>query len=622
MFASAYLAAYAVRFEGVAERWSLALATMPLVVALRLIALLANWHDRSRWPDATFAGALDAARPVALGSLLVASTCALGGDRLPIPRSILVIDWVLATTMLIGLHGVARAARERGLASFGSVRPRRVLVVGRSEVGEVYAREIRRRPELGMYVVGFLDPDRASHSRIFGRADAANSPDHLTNLVRRHRADLVLIPEGERPPAEVRALVAACHALGVRSRILPAIGNLLTGPPRVSTGGVDLDSLLRRETITLDDAALGSLLEGRVVLVTGAAGSIGSEIARLVLAQGPRRLVLLDNSENGLFFIERELRECAAAVAVEIVPCLVSIGDPRRLRDVFERHRPEVVLHAAAYKHVPMLESHPGEAVKNIVMGTRNLVDAAMGAGVDAFVMISTDKAVRPSSVMGACKRLAEMYVQAMAATSPTRLVTVRFGNVLGSSGSVVPIFLDQIRRGGPLTITHPEMTRYFMTIPEAARLVLQAAALGKGGEIFVLDMGGPIKILDLARSLIRLSGLVEGQDVQIAYTGLRPGEKLHEELYDHGEERLPTAHRKIFRTRHRPIAAGRIRADIEWLGRLAEGDEEDVLGALAQLVPGYRPERMESGPTELGEALDVENIRQAAVREFNGAAR
>jgi len=359
----------------------------------------------------------------------------------------------------------------------------------------------------------------------------------------------------------------------------------MTARPR----DVAIADLLAREPVRLDGESIGRLVRGRAVLVTGAAGSIGSEICRQVLAFAPDALILLDHSENGLFFLEKELRESARGV--EVVAAVASITDPTRLRSVFGRHRPAVVFHAAAHKHVPMMEANPGEAVKNNVLGTGNLADEAVRAGVETFVLISTDKAVNPTSVMGACKRLGELYCRSLSGRSATKLVAVRFGNVLGSNGSVVPIFQEQIRNGEPVTVTHPEMTRYFMTIPEAAQLVLQAGALARGGEIFMLDMGEPIRIVDLARSMVRLSGLDLGRGAEIVFTGLRPGEKLHEELYGQGEDHHPTAHPKVFAVRQRSDADRPARADLDALARAAEGTPDEVRRALAALVPEYRPQ-------------------------------
>ncbi|MBX6316223.1 MAG: polysaccharide biosynthesis protein, partial [Isosphaeraceae bacterium] len=388
---------------------------------------------------------------------------------------------------------------------------------------------------------------------------------------------------------EVRALAHVCDAAGLKAQVVPGFDALLSGALTVQPRDVDIQDLLCREPIRLDGEAIGRFLEGRVILVTGASGSIGSEICRQVLTFRPARLILVDHSENGLFYLERGLHALTPA-ATEVITRVASITDASRIRALFAWDRPHVVFHAAAHKHVPMMEANPGEAVKNNVFGTRTVVDEALRAGVEAFVMISTDKAVKPTSIMGVCKRLAEAYVQSLSGLTPTRLVTVRFGNVLGSTGSVVPIFREQIRQGGPVTVTHPDMTRYFMTIPEAAQLVLQAGAQGGGGEIFVLDMGEPVKVLDLARDMIRLSGQAEGRDVQIVFTGLRPGEKLYEELYDDGEELLATAHPKIRAARHRPYPPEQLYAGLDRLAAAVDGPADRVVAILAELVPSYRP--------------------------------
>ncbi len=392
---------------------------------------------------------------------------------------------------------------------------------------------------------------------------------HEPALTDRHPRRVPVLPESDSPPS-----------------------GRLTALPR----DVDITGLLFREPVRLDTRSVGEFLRGRVLLVTGAAGSIGSEICRQALAFRPRILILLDHWENGLFFLEREL--LGAADGVEVVPRVASITDAARLLATFDRFHPAVVVHAAAHKHVPMMEANPGEAVKTNVFGTRTLADEAVRAGVEAFVMISTDKAVNPTSVMGACKRAAEMYLQALAAEAPaTRLVTVRLGNVLGSNGSVLPLFQEQIRRGGPVTVTHPDMTRFFMTIPEATRLVLQAGAFGRSGEILVPDMGEPVRVLDLARALIRLSGPTGGRQVEIAFTGLRPGEKLREELYGDREERLPTTHPGIFRAGQRPGQVPWPRDQLDRLARAVDSPDGEVLLALEGLVPEYRPDRRASLP-------------------------
>lgn len=368
---------------------------------------------------------------------------------------------------------------------------------------------------------------------------------------------------------------------------------------------VEVAELLGRKPVNLDTPELQRFLAGKIVLVTGAGGSIGSEICRQTMKFCPQRIILLDRAENALFEIDRELRE--RWLGADILPVIADICDARRVSQVFRALQPHVVFHCAAHKHVPMMEANPGEAVKNNVFGTKNVADAALETGADTFVMVSTDKAVNPTSVMGATKRVAELYVQSLnedrrssitncqlmpkkIGNACTRFVAVRFGNVLGSSGSVVPIFRKQIEAGGPVTVTHPEMRRFFMTIPEASQLVMQAGAIGQGGEIFVLDMGQPIRILDLAEEMIRRAGLKIGQDIQIQFTGIRPGEKLYEELACDDEQTLPTAHKKIRVWRLPQAQPLKVQRMLDLLRSVVDAPAEQVVAALAQCVPEYRP--------------------------------
>jgi FlaA1/EpsC-like NDP-sugar epimerase len=425
--------------------------------------------------------------------------------------------------------------------------------------------------------------------------------EDVARIAQRHKVATVLVTAAAPPARTIRALVAACNAIGVKVQVVPELDALISGGLTIQPRDVDLQDLLCRPPVKLDTQSIQALLRGRVVLVTGASGSIGSEICRQVLAYHPTRIVLVDHNENGVFYLERELR--ARGRPCELIPYVANITDAPRLRNAFARYRPDVVLHAAAHKHVPMMEHNPGEAVKNNVFGTRTLVEEALRWDVEALVMISTDKAVNPSSVMGASKRLAEMVVQSLSGLTNTRLVTVRFGNVLGSTGSVVPIFKEQIRAGGPVTVTHPEMTRFFMTIPEAAQLVLQAGAFGTSGDIFVLDMGAPVRVVDLARDLIRLSGLVEGHEIDLVFTGLRPGEKLYEELYNDAETRLPTPHPKIFRARHRETSSHELWAALGRLAAVIDGEPEPVIAALQGAIPEYQPNRLGVSQPEVATA-------------------
>ncbi len=372
--------------------------------------------------------------------------------------------------------------------------------------------------------------------------------------------------------SELRRLVDDCAEAGLTLKVIPALEELVTGTYSVQLRDVNINDLLRREPVVLNSDAISTLVAGRTVMVTGAGGSIGSEICRQVLKFRPRKLLLVERAENSLFLVEQEFN--LLRLDTTIIPCIADITDRQRLEQVFRQHRPEIVFHAAAHKHVPMMEYNPGEAIKNNVGGTQQLAEVADEFAVQEFVMISTDKAVNPTSVMGVSKHLAERFVHAFSEVATTKFVVVRFGNVLASNGSVVPIFQEQIRRGGPITVTHPEIERFFMTIPEASQLVLQAAAMGNGGEIFVLDMGQSVKIVALARDLIRLSGL-QPDDIEIVFTGLRPGEKLYEELYFEDEERQPTPHPKVFVAYHRPYTLAQVRQSISDLVEAVHADPQ-----------------------------------------------
>jgi FlaA1/EpsC-like NDP-sugar epimerase len=590
-FAAIYLLSYLIRFDGAIPRSEIALAwsTLPWVVALKLAVFLVLGGHRGWWRYATFADmiALGEAATVGMAAVVAANTFMLSGHQ--IPRMIIVLDWA-GTLLVVGaLRGGIRVLRERYYPMISGRRAKRALIVGANESGLALTRAIQAQPSLGLQVVGFLEEERVLHGRRIAGVTVVGAPSQVASLAARHRAQVVLAPTPEVSASEIRGLVANCGS-ALKVQIVPGMNAILNGDLSIRPRDVDIHDLLFRKPVQLDCDSVGRLLSDRVVVVTGAAGSIGSEVCRQVLAYRPRRLVLLDHSENGLFYIERELRETARTLGVELAPRVASVTNAPRLRYLFETYRPNVVFHAAAHKHVPMMEANPGEAVYNNVHGTRTLADEAVHSGVDIFVMVSTDKAVNPTSVMGATKRLAEMYVQSLSGRSKTRLVTVRFGNVLGSNGSVIPLFKDQIAKGGPVTVTHPEMTRYFMTISEATQLVLQAATLGRGGEIFVLDMGVPVRVVDLARDLIRLSGLREGQDIEIVFTGLRPGEKLYEELYESGEARLPTPHPKIFSAQHRPCSRDRLWQGLDRLVRSVSGPADNVVALLQALVPGYGP--------------------------------
>jgi FlaA1/EpsC-like NDP-sugar epimerase len=588
-----YLSAFVIRFDGSvpARFWGMAIASLPLVLSMKLLAVVATGSHRGWWRYATFADLVKIAEAATLGSVTLALIALSLGAVFSIPLSILVMDWAGVLLVFCANRAATRLFLEYGRTWIPDwIRPRqRVLVVGAGEAGEALVRKLHVSSRLGMRVVGFLDHDRRTLGRTLAGLPVLGTPDDVKRLAQRHKIATVLVPAGALPTRTIRGLIVECSTIGVKVQVVPGFDALISGGLTVQPRDVDLHDLLCRPPVELDTQSLRSFLEGRAVLVTGASGSIGSVICRQVMAYHPRRIIVVDHNENGVFYLERELG--AIAGNCEVIPFVASVSDSFRLRSAFMRYRPDVVLHAAAHKHVPMMEANPGEAVKNNVFATRTLVEEALRWNVDALVMISTDKAVNPTSVMGSSKRLAEMVVQSLSGLTTTRLVTVRFGNVLGSTGSV-PIFKEQIRAGGPITVTHPDMTRFFMTIPEAAQLVLQAGAFGTSGDIFVLDMGEPVKVVDLARDLIRLSGLEEGREIDIVFTGLRPGEKLFEELYNDAETRLPTPHPKIFRARHRETSSQQLWESLNGLAAVVDGSPDEVIAALQAAIPEYQPNR------------------------------
>ncbi len=505
-----------------------------------------------------------------------------------IPRSVFLLDWGATIVAVGGIWAILRMIQERDWLVLLSTNKIPTFIVGANEAGESLLRAIIRNGKLTYRVVGFIDDDVKRLGTRIGGIPVVGTISQTRQLAEHYGVSEVLIATEELSGKQVRGLVDDTRRHAINVRVLPSYEQLISGSVVIQPRPVSIDDLLRREPVQLDMENIRQWIDGRVLLVTGSAGSIGSEICRQLLQFSPQRIILLDQWETGQFFLEQELRSLAGDTQLEV--CIADIRDETRMRRVLQKYRPEVIFHAAAYKHVPLMEDHPGEAVKNIVMATRRLADLAMDYRVESFVMISTDKAVNPTSVMGACKRLAELYVQSLTNVSPCRFVTVRFGNVLDSAGSVVQVFRQQIDRGGPITITDPQMQRYFMTIPEAARLVVQAGTIGRRGQILVLDMGAPIQILDLARDMIRLSGLREGEDIEIEFTGTRPGEKLFEELHVRGEKHLPTCHPKITVADRNARDAQAILDSIEQLAELVDDVPEAILDQLRQIIPGFRP--------------------------------
>ena len=516
-----------------------------------------------------------------------------------VPRSILAIDFALVLIGVVGIRLSKRLLRQARRSGAKQSHRRRALIVGAGDAGAQLVRAIQGERQAAFWPIGFVDDDPGKRGVAIHGVRVLGPRDRLPDLIRSHRAEAVIIAMPSAPSAVIRETVNLARQGEAREvKIVPFLSELYTGEVKVSeVREIEPEDLLGREQVAIDTHALERFLAGKAVLITGAAGSIGAELCRQVLRFKPRRLLALDFDETGLFHLERELgrrfpeRDFA-----------ISVGDVRdrgRIVELFRAESPEVVFHAAAYKHVPLMEAFPGEAVKTNVFGTKVLASVARESGVAAFVFISTDKAVNPTSVMGATKRLAEMVVLTELGGTPTRGMAVRFGNVLGSRGSVLPVFAEQIRHGGPVTVTHPDMKRYFMTTAEAVLLVLQAAAMGRGGEVFLLDMGEPVRILDLAKDLIRFHNLEPDRDVPIVFTGVRPGEKLFEEVLTAEEGAEMTAHKLVFVAKLEP-PGDRTRLD-DGLGRLREaaeiGTKDAVLSLLRALVPTYRNEPAASAP-------------------------
>jgi FlaA1/EpsC-like NDP-sugar epimerase len=503
-------------------------------------------------------------------------------------RAVVIID----TVLLLMMTGALRLAPRFHFEFFASKRRsagHRTLIIGAGDTGESLLRELKKSPRLDYNPVGFLDDDaEKAGAKIHGVPVLGGSRD-LERLIEEHGVREVIIAIPGASGGQMRDIFEVCRRTGARFRTVPTRGELDRGAARVSQIRlVDLEDLLGREVVNLDQRVLRQSLSGRRVLVTGAAGSIGRELARQISAYDPEELLLLDRNENNLFYLEAELREAHPLQSLR--PIVADVLDRRRLEDLFVETRPQIVFHAAAYKHVPLMEQNPVEAIKNNVLATRSLGEAAAEHGVERFIYISTDKAVRPTSVMGATKRLGERLVKSIESDG-TRFIAVRFGNVLGSDGSVVPTFRRQIAAGGPVTVTHPEATRYFMTIPEAVQLVLMAAAMGDGGETFLLQMGQAVRIVDMARNMIELSGLKPEEDIKIVFTGLRAGEKLHEELMNEAEQAVPTSNDKIL------VLTGVESLGAEEWHRLKtleeaalDGRVDASLEALRTLVVDYQP--------------------------------
>jgi FlaA1/EpsC-like NDP-sugar epimerase len=577
-------AAYLVQFKGL----------LKYVLVFKIALFLVFGLYRGMWRFTSLDDYWKLLRVTGLQSLVLVSFVLFRFSFAGVPRSIFVIDWVLTLVLCSGLRLTIRAYYTRSLPLPGPASGRRnVLVVGADSAAEKISRELTANP-VQYNLVGFLDDSPRLKGRTIHGRPVLGSVSTMPVVVEQFDVDEIFIAVSEASGEEMRRLVDVCKNTGIPYKILPALTEIIDGKVDIKTlRDIDYLDLLGRSPVSLDTERIRQYLTGQTVLVTGCGGSIGSELCRQIVRFRPRHLVLVDASEYNLYEIQMELHHGLGFTDYSTV--LGSVADQPLMERTFARHKPSTVFHAAAYKHVPMLERNPWQAVRNNVEGSLSVMRAAVAAGVERFVVVSTDKAVRPTNVMGATKRVTELLMQSLVGRG-TRFMAVRFGNVVGSSGSVVPLFRRQIAAGGPVTVTHPEVTRYFMSISEAAQLILQAGSMGEagtGGEIFVLDMGVPVRIADMARDLIRLSGKEPGVDVEIVFTGLREGEKLYEELLTEGEGIVRTEHTKIL------VVGGRAATDAETLHRELDAlsrageayDAQAIRAILKRLVPEYAPD-------------------------------
>jgi FlaA1/EpsC-like NDP-sugar epimerase len=591
LVALAWFLAFELRFDhGVPIYYdTLFRRTVLIVVGIKLLVfILFGFYDRW-WRYVSTRDMWSAARGVTIASLVADVTVYFASpvSQVRLPRSIAVMDWLLCLALIAGSRLLARTVFERPAAGRIVARGKEVLVVGAGEAARDTIREMHRTPQLGYTPIGLVDDDpRKKNIRVHGVRVLGTTSD-LPHLLRDNRPDEVLIAVPSASGEFRRRVVTVTRDQAVPVKTLPGLHELISGDVELAgqIRPVQVEDVLGREPVDVDLESAASYVDRKTVLVTGAGGTIGSELCRQLSRLGPQRLILVELGETPLFEIERELVDDRGFTAA--VPVLADAGSPVKMRQVFDKYRPSVVFHAAAYKHVPLMEANPLESVRNNALATKTIADVAIEFGADRFVLVSTDKAVNPKTVMGQSKAVCEWVVEAYGARDDiaTRFVAVRFGNVLGSSGSVIPIFRRQIEKGGPLTVTHPEMTRFFMTIPEASALVVQAGSIGGEGHVFVLDMGEPVKITDLAEQMIRLSGK-DVESVGINFVGTRPGEKLHEELWGDGESVSPTAHPKIRRVSGPVVDAAWLDEELAELRRCVErGETLEVVSRLSGMM-------------------------------------
>jgi FlaA1/EpsC-like NDP-sugar epimerase len=609
---ASYLLSYLLRFEGKIslQDWEMIKSSLPYILLFKLIIFYFFGLYKGMWRYTSVFDLFNVLKATATSSAFIILAILFIYRFQSFPRSIFIIDGFLTFIFIGGLRVTVRvllSEQDKGfhplrqILKFHSERKfakpmKRLLIIGAGDAAEKIVREIRDNPRLHYDLVGFLDDDLGKKGMRIHGVPVLGPVGKIHKMAFQDEMDEILIAMPSASAKQMHRIIQHCEVTGLKCRTTPGIGELIDGKISFKTiREVSFEDLLGRDPVDLDIERIGYYLTEKVVLVSGAGGSIGSELCRQVTAFNPKNLVILDKTENNLFHIEMEFRHRFPKVS--ITPVLGDVHNRGFLEKFFAAIKPQVVFHAAAFKHVPIVELNPWGGVFNNVIGTKNIAEASYQSGVERFVMISTDKAVRPVSIMGATKRVAEMITSCYASRNNTtpngcKFVSVRFGNVIGSEGSVIHLFKKQIERFGPVTVTHPEITRYFMTIPEACKLILQAGAFGEGGEIFILDMGTPIKIVDMARDLIRRSGFKPDVDIEIKFIGLRPGEKLHEELATEGEGIIRSGHEKIF------VLKGKNHNDLNWLNqqieelvKLALGqDANGIKSKLKMIIPEYQP--------------------------------
>ncbi len=592
-FIFCYATAYFLRFDGVPpERYlDMMLQTLPLILTIRLAALYYFKLHKCMWRYASIKDLTQILKATTLSSIFITALAMALYAGAGYPRSIFVIDWLLLTIALSGTRFIIRLSRPfrwRGRRTNG--RRKKILIVGASDAAEMILREIIYQHKHNYEVVGLVDDNPEKYKRRIHGVMVLGTTSDIPDIVDRKNVEEIIIAAPTLKPDQMRDVVSCCVKSGAKYRTIPDISNVVNGRIKVKElREIKFEDFLKRDEVILNTHQIAGYIKGKRVLITGAGGSIGSELCRQLGRLSIAELVLFEKAENALFYIDLELGQLFKKV--NKVAVVGDICDRARVKEIFERYKPEIIFHAAAHKHVPLMETNSMEAIKNNVFGTKVIVEEAIKSGVERFIMLSTDKAVEPTSLMGVSKKVSEMYLSNIARTNGTKFMAVRFGNVIGSEGSVVPTFKKQIEKGGPVTITHPEIKRYFMTIPEAAGLVLEAGFMGEGGEIFILEMGRQIKILDLAKSLIELSGLNPDKDIEIKFTGLRPGEKMYEALFAVDEKLIKTANEKLFIVQPKEKVNRDIFEDIKALEDIVwEGNMPGLLNKLKEIVPEYRP--------------------------------